>query len=155
MQTCALYVSQCQVSVITVGSFVLASIGWLQDWIWYMEIPGMLYVEGDLWQVRFEWLSLVWSSSANMRWIPGPSGFLFVAADVAFGVCLCSFKCSRSKRVVVLQRWVKGWRFGFLYKWLDLSGGWCFGVQLKFWIVHQPETCDPCLDDLRFSITDF
>ena len=38
-----------------------------------------------------------------------------LAADLAFVVCLCSFRCSRSKRVVVPGRWVKGWRFGFWY----------------------------------------
>ena len=52
-----------------------------------------------------------------------------------------SFRCSRSKRVVVPQR------CGGLvsYTWLDLSGGRCFGV--------QNPTCDPCLDDCKFSIT--
>ena len=67
MQTCCLYVSRGQVSVLTVGSFLLASMGWLQDWILYVEIPGMLYVKGDLRQVRCEWLSLVWFSRSHQE----------------------------------------------------------------------------------------
>ena len=29
-----------------------------------------------------------------------------------------------------------------IYKWSDRPGGQCFGVQLKFWIAHQPGTCE-------------
>ena len=50
----------------------------------------------------------------------------------SFGVCLCSFACSR--RVVVLHRWIIGWRFGLC------SSFWLIGLSsfgsltnLNFW----------------------
>lgn len=152
MQTCALYVSRCH----GVGFHGL--------------VAGLDLVCGDPWGVvcrrgfeagRFEWLSFVWSSGSNefhhhqLIWggfeVLVDSYCTRLPADLAFGMCLCSFRCSRSKRVVVPQRWVKGSRFGFLIQMVDLSGGRCFGVQLKFWIAHQPRTCDPCLDVLDHS----
>jgi len=72
---------------------------------------------------------------------------LIVAANRAFGVCLCSFRC---KWVVVLQRWIQGWRFGFCYFdwlvmvngyliWSDLLGSWSFGsnpeLTIFIWIM--------------------
>ena len=114
------------------------------------------HVEGGLRKVWFEFMS-----SIIHHLIGGGFSVLIDSYCSSWScfwyVCMFSFTCSRSRRVVVLQRWIKGWRglvsvhgwfdsLRVIFIWSDLLES---GVELLI----NLELRD-CLDDIipsRFS----
>jgi len=125
------------------GLVVFASTHWLQDWIWNVEIPVVLYVEGDLRQVRFEWLSSVRSSGSHhvfhhhqLIW-----GGFEVLVDSYYSswsrfwcvfVLLCLQQKQEGSSSAQMNHRVEIW-FLFII-WID----WI----MKLWISYQPGTSD-------------